>query len=68
MNEELLKNADVSYRLAEQEAAQYFESLSAQLLHKTYIAIPYKRYTVMEKEPCSSESSRYLFFTWKGKI
>ena len=38
MNEELLKNANASYRLAEQEAAQYFKSLSAQLLEKTYVA------------------------------
>ena len=38
MNEELLENADAYYRLAEQEAAHYFESLSAQLLQKTYVA------------------------------
>ena len=38
MNEELLKNADACYRLAEQEAAHYFESLSVQLLQKAHVA------------------------------
>ncbi len=38
MNEEIQKNADACYRLAEQNAAHYFESLSVQLLQKTYIA------------------------------
>ncbi|QUW23593.1 polyprenyl synthetase family protein [Sporosarcina sp. Marseille-Q4063] len=38
MNEELLKNANACYRLAEQEAAHYFESLSVQLLQKAYVA------------------------------
>lgn len=38
MNEELLKNADARYRLAEQEAAHYFKSLSVQLMQKTYVA------------------------------
>jgi geranylgeranyl pyrophosphate synthase len=37
MNEELVKNADASYRLAEQKAAQYFKSLSEQLVQKSYI-------------------------------
>ena len=38
MTEELLKNADARYRLAEQEAAHYFKSLSVQLMQKTYVA------------------------------
>ncbi|MBO1515284.1 polyprenyl synthetase family protein [Metabacillus bambusae] len=37
MNEELIKNADACYRLAEQKAAQYFKSLSEQLLQKSYV-------------------------------
>ena len=37
MNEELLRNAEASYQLAEQEAAHYFKSLSVQLSQKTYI-------------------------------
>lgn len=37
MNEELLKNANTCYRLAEQEAAHYFELLSVQLLQKAYV-------------------------------
>ena len=38
MNEELLENANEYYRLAEREAAYYFESLSVQLAQKTYVA------------------------------
>ena len=37
MNEELLRNAEASYQLAEQEAAHYFKSLSVQLSQKNYI-------------------------------
>jgi len=36
MNEELIKNADASYQLAEQKAAHYFKSLSMQVMEKTY--------------------------------
>jgi geranylgeranyl pyrophosphate synthase len=36
MNEELIKNADICYRLAEQKAAQYFKSLYVQVKQKTY--------------------------------
>jgi geranylgeranyl pyrophosphate synthase len=36
MNEELIKNADASYQLAEQKAAHYFKSLSRQVMEKTY--------------------------------
>ena len=39
MNEELLKNADACYRLAEQKAAHYFKSLSEQLVQKTYVPV-----------------------------
>ncbi len=35
MNEKLMINADASYRLAEQKAADYFKSLSEQLVQKT---------------------------------
>lgn len=38
MNEELLKNADECYQLAEQRAAHYFEILYAQLKKKSYIS------------------------------
>lgn len=37
MNEELRKNAAVSYQLAEQKAAQYFHSLNEQVKQKAYI-------------------------------
>ncbi|MFL6518101.1 MAG: polyprenyl synthetase family protein, partial [Bacillus sp. (in: firmicutes)] len=37
MNEELVKNANACYRLAEQKAAQYFKSLNVQVMKKTYV-------------------------------
>ncbi|AJS58473.1 polyprenyl synthetase family protein [Paenibacillus sp. IHBB 10380] len=37
MNEEFRDHADTWYRLAEQKAAQYFASLSVQLMEKTYV-------------------------------
>ncbi|MEK3889881.1 polyprenyl synthetase family protein [Bacillus sp. FSL K6-3431] len=37
MDEELIKNADACYRLAEQKAAQYFQSLYVQVIDKTYV-------------------------------
>jgi geranylgeranyl pyrophosphate synthase len=39
MSDELRKNADMSYRLAEQKATHYFKSLYEQLLQKTYVPI-----------------------------
>ena len=37
MNEELIKNANVSYQMAEQKAAHYFHSLYRQVLEKVYV-------------------------------
>jgi geranylgeranyl pyrophosphate synthase len=37
MNEEKLNNADSTYQLAEQKAAQYFESLFMQVKQQTYV-------------------------------
>ncbi|MCL6570789.1 MAG: polyprenyl synthetase family protein [Bacillus sp. (in: Bacteria)] len=37
MNEEFLKNADACYRLAELKAVDYFNTLSVQVMQKTYI-------------------------------
>src|SRR5213080_682858 len=37
MNEELIKNADACYRPAEKKAADYFKSLTVQVLEKTYV-------------------------------
>jgi hypothetical protein len=37
MNEELIKNTEACYRLAEQKAAHYFKSLSEQVLQKDYV-------------------------------
>ena len=67
MNEELIKNADACYRLAEQKAAHYFKSLSVQVMKKTYVPTPNKRYTILETEPYSSSFIIILFFAWKGK-
>ena len=39
MNEKLTENVNTFYRLAEQEAADYFKSLSVQLIQKTYVPI-----------------------------
>ncbi|MGP7817344.1 polyprenyl synthetase family protein [Niallia sp. 01092] len=39
MNEELIKNADACYRLAEQKAGHYFQSLYEQVRQKTYVPI-----------------------------
>ncbi|MBM7654648.1 polyprenyl synthetase family protein [Neobacillus cucumis] len=39
MNKELIKNADISYRMAEHRAAQYFQSLFQQVLDKSYIDV-----------------------------
>lgn len=38
MNEELIKNTEECYRLAEQKAADYFKSLYLQVTNKSYIA------------------------------
>ncbi|NRD79713.1 polyprenyl synthetase family protein [Bacillus sp. BRMEA1] len=39
MNEELIKNADACYQLAEQKAAQYFQTLFEQVSNKTYVSV-----------------------------
>ena len=39
MNEELLINADACYRLAEQKAAHYFNTLSAQVMQQSYVPV-----------------------------
>jgi geranylgeranyl pyrophosphate synthase len=39
MNEELIKKANASYRMAEQKAEQYFQSLYSQLKQKTFAPI-----------------------------
>ena len=67
MNEELLKNADASYRLAEQEAAQYFESLSAQLLQKTYAAPLIKDIQSWKKNHVQPNPFVSFFSRGKGK-
>ena len=67
MNEELLKNADASYRLAEQKAAQYFESLSAQLLQKTYVAPLIKDIQSWKKNHVHPNPVVSFFSRGKGK-
>jgi geranylgeranyl pyrophosphate synthase len=66
MNEEL-KNANASYRLAEQEAAHYFESLSVQLLQKTYIAPLINDIQSWKKNHVHPNPFVFLFSLGKGK-
>ena len=67
MNEELIKNADACYRLAEQKAAHYFKSLYVQVMEKDLCPYSNKRYTIVETQPYSSSFIIILFFAWKGK-
>ncbi len=67
MNEELIKNADACYRMAEQKAADYFKSLNVQVKQKSLCSYPNKRYTIVETQPYSSSFIVILFFAWKEK-
>ncbi|HJF31050.1 MAG TPA: polyprenyl synthetase family protein [Sporosarcina psychrophila] len=67
MNEELLKNADARYRLAEQEAAHYFKSLSVQLMQKTYVAPLLKDIQSWKKNHIHPYSVVSFFSRGKGK-
>ncbi|VDC32024.1 polyprenyl synthetase family protein [Filibacter tadaridae] len=66
MNEELLKNADARYRLAEQEAAHYFKSLSVQLMQKSYVAPLIKDIQSWKKNHIHQYS--VLSFFSRGKV
>ncbi|NYF26095.1 polyprenyl synthetase family protein [Sporosarcina sp. JAI121] len=66
MNEELTKNADAHYRLAEQEAAHYFTSLSVQLMEKTYVPPLIKDIQYWKKNHIHPNSVVSFFSRGKG--
>lgn len=63
MNEKLIKNADASYRLAEQKAAQYFKTLYQQVNEKTYIPVLTKDIQRW-KQNHIHHPSVFSFFSW----
>lgn len=65
MNEELIKNVDACYQLAEQKAARYFKSLSEQLVQKTYVPILIKDIQSWKQNHIHSNS--LLSFLSRGK-
>lgn len=66
MNEVLIKNADASYRLAEQKAAQYFKSLYEQVNQKTYIPTLTKDIQWW-KHNHIHRRSLFSFFSWSKR-
>ena len=67
MNEELRKKADVSYRLYEKQAADYFESLAGQLAEKTYALTLTKDFKIWVQNRRKKQSALTLFIRRKGK-
>jgi geranylgeranyl pyrophosphate synthase len=67
MNEELIKNADASYRRAEQKAAHYFQSLSVQCLQKTYVPLLIKDIQSWKQSHLHHHSLLTIFSRGKGK-
>ncbi|QWU18408.1 polyprenyl synthetase family protein [Paenibacillus sophorae] len=65
MNEEFTDHADTWYRLAEQKAAQYFASLYAQVMEKTYVPILTKDIEVWKRNHVHHRS--WLSFFSRGK-
>lgn len=67
MNEESIKNADACYRLAEQRAAHYFQSLSVQVMQKTYVSTLTKDIKTWKKNHIHHHSVLSFFTRGKGK-
>ncbi|WML44655.1 polyprenyl synthetase family protein [Neobacillus sp. PS3-40] len=67
MNEEFIKNADACYRLAEQKAAQYFQSLYAQVSQKTYVPTLTKDIQSWKHNHIHHHSLLSIFSRKKGK-
>ncbi|MEH7305529.1 polyprenyl synthetase family protein [Neobacillus drentensis] len=67
MNEELIKNANVSYQLAEQKAAHYFKSLSKQVIEKTYVQTITKDIQTWKQNHIHHYSILSFFSRTKGK-
>ena len=66
MNEKLMINADASYRLAEQKAADYFKSLSEQLVQKMVVPVLIKDIQSWKQNHMHPFLAIY-FFARKGK-
>lgn len=67
MNEKLIKNADACYRLAEQQAAHYFKSLSEQLVQKTYVPVLVKDIKYWKQNHINPFPILSIFSRGKGK-
>ncbi|MFJ7936579.1 polyprenyl synthetase family protein [Sporosarcina sp. NPDC096371] len=67
MNEELVKNADACYRLAEQKSAHYFASLSEQLVQQTYVPPLIKDIQSWKQNHIHPNSFFSFFSRGKGK-
>ena len=67
MNEELIKNADACYLLAEQKATHYFKSLNKQVMQKTFVPVITKDIQSWKHNHIHHHSIIIFFFTAKGK-
>ncbi len=67
MNEELIKNADVCYQLAEQKAAHYFKSLYNQVIQKTFVPVLTKDIQSWKHNHIHHHSILSFFSRGKGK-
>ncbi|WP_410489335.1 polyprenyl synthetase family protein [Bacillus sp. DTU_2020_1000418_1_SI_GHA_SEK_038] len=67
MNDELIKNADACYRLAERKAAQYFKSLCMQVVQKAFVPILTKDIQSWKHNHIHHHSLFSFFSRVKGK-
>lgn len=67
MTEELQKNADTCYQLAEQKATHYFQVLYQQVMEKTYIPVLTKDFQLWKQNHIHSHSFLSLFYNSKSK-
>ncbi|MGF6950806.1 geranylgeranyl pyrophosphate synthase [Neobacillus sp. B4I6] len=67
MDEELIKNADACYQLAEQKAAHYFKSLNKQVMQKTFVPVLTKDIQSWKHNHIHHHSILSFFSRGKGK-
>nr|WP_174523417.1 polyprenyl synthetase family protein [Neobacillus drentensis] len=67
MDEELIKNADACYQLAEQKAAHYFKSLNKQVMQKTFVPVLTKDIQSWKHNHIHHHSILSIFSRRKGK-
>lgn len=67
MSDEFTEQADTWYRMAEQKASEYFSSLYAQVMDKTYVATLTKDIELWKKEHIHSHSWLSFFSRKKRK-